>query len=259
MVKFKIWENSFPDFESASKHKVGPGFSGSVYLERSLQAAEECLQALKSGQQIPYFHKQRNMHLPIIVSMMLSKKTNKIRILDFGGGLGVAYMTLIESIPKLMDRVEYHILEIPEICEIGKNLFVSDSNIAFSSTFPNEENIDLIYSSSSIQYVQAWDKLIQNFCELGPSFILISDAIIGAEQSFVSLQNYYESKICTWYLNMNDLLSEFLNYNLILSIKMNTQVGLGLDLSLSQDELSKKFLDTSSLLFSKNIDDTYNE
>jgi hypothetical protein len=68
-MTFKIWQKSFPDFESASKHKVGPGFNGSVYLERSLQAAEESLKALKSGKQVPYFHKQRNEHLPIITSM----------------------------------------------------------------------------------------------------------------------------------------------------------------------------------------------
>jgi hypothetical protein len=47
-MTFKIWENYFPDFESASKQKVGSGFSGTTYLERSLQVAEESLEALFS-------------------------------------------------------------------------------------------------------------------------------------------------------------------------------------------------------------------
>lgn len=219
MVKFKIWKNSFPDFESASKHKVGPGFNGSVYLEKTLQAAEESLKALKSGKQVPYFHKQRNEHLPIITSMLLSQETGQIRILDFGGGLGIAYMTLVESIPKLLNRIEYLIVENPEICEIGKNLFASYPNITFSCDIPNDLRVDLVYSSSCIQYVQSWNKTLIELCNLGAKHLFLSDFFSSNANSFVSLQNYYKSKIPHWFINLEECLEIFTSVGYELQFK----------------------------------------
>lgn len=118
---FHIWEGSYPGFQSAVAAAKGAGFSGEVYRKRSLQAATECLAALKSDKPIPAFHKQRSTHLPLIVAMMLGDK-EQIKILDFGGGLGIGYMTLAESIPADLKRIEYTIVEMQEVCQSGMDL-----------------------------------------------------------------------------------------------------------------------------------------
>jgi putative methyltransferase (TIGR04325 family) len=250
-MTFKIWQNSFLDFQTANKHKVGPGFSGSVYLERSLQAAEESLQSLKSGQQVPYFHKQRNVHLPIVASMLLNQGDRKIRILDFGGGLGIAYMALVESIPKLVNRVEYYIVENPAVCEIGESLFKSNLNISFSRKIPNNLKVDLIYSSSCIQYIEFWDETLIELCNLGARHILFSDFFSSNSKSFVSLQNYYESKIPHWFINLDDFLKITTSYGYELQFKSFSNLErLGeRDLTkLSKNQINKQSL---NLLFSK--------
>jgi len=253
-MTFKIWQKSFPDFESASKHKVGPGFNGSVYLERTLQAAEESLQALRSGQQVPHFHKQRNEHLPIVSSILLSQKSSKIRILDFGGGLGIAYMTLLESIPKLINRIEYYIVENPEICEIGKNLFASNPSITFSCDIPNDLKVDLVYSSSCIQYAQSWNETLSKLCNLGSKYIFLSDFFASNSKSFVSLQNYYDSKIPHWFINLDECLKILISFGYELQFKsFNNLERLGeQDLSklsdFSENQINKQSL---NLLLSK--------
>ena len=118
---FYIWEGIYPDFQSAVAEARGAGFSGEVYRKRSLQAATECLAAIESDQPIPAFHKQRSTHLPLTVAMILGDK-KQVNILDFGGGLGIGYMTLAESIPADLKRIEYNIVEVPEVCQSGMGL-----------------------------------------------------------------------------------------------------------------------------------------
>ena len=77
---------------------------------------------------------------------------------------------------------------------------------------PATGKIDLIHAASSLQYIEHWKDLIANFAALKPDYILLSDVFAGSIKSYVSLQNYYESKIPHWFLNLNELL-ESLNCN----------------------------------------------
>src|SRR5262249_51380194 len=95
---FHIWEGIYGSFHEAGSDAIGAGFSGDVYRIRALNVAHECLAALSASKPIPPFHKQRSTLLPPVVAMMRKNK-DSLRVLDFGGGLGIGYMTLAESIP----------------------------------------------------------------------------------------------------------------------------------------------------------------
>ncbi len=82
---FHIWEGVYDTYKSAAAEAIGPGFSGEIYRERSLMAANECLVALETGMPIPTFHKQRSTLLPLTVAMMCGNNEN-VKVLDFGGG-----------------------------------------------------------------------------------------------------------------------------------------------------------------------------
>jgi putative methyltransferase (TIGR04325 family) len=204
---FNIWEGIYPDFQSALVDAKGAGFSGDVYRMRSLQAGAECLAALNSGEPIPAFHKQRSTHLPLVVAMMLGYKKN-VRILDFGGGLGIGYMTLAECVPADLKRIDYQIVEVPEVCKAGMDL-LEGRGVIYKTNLPTTVKYDLIHAASSLQYIEHWQDLLAKFAALGPKYILLSDVFAGSIQSYVSLQNYYESKIPHWFLNLNVLLNTF--------------------------------------------------
>jgi putative methyltransferase (TIGR04325 family) len=212
---FHIWEGVYPDFKSAMADAEGLGFSGDVYRTRSLKAVKECLAALKSNQPIPAFHKQRSTQLPIAVAMLLADK-KQIKILDFGGGLGIGYLTLVESIPNDLTSISYTIVEVPEVCRIARELHAGA--VVYTSDLPNEPHFDLIHAASSFQYIEHWQELVEKYAALEPEYILLSDIFAGDIKTFVTLQTYYESKMPHWFLNLNELIKTFsvLGYGLIM-------------------------------------------
>jgi putative methyltransferase (TIGR04325 family) len=201
-----IWEGVYPDFRSANTDSKGQGFSGEVYRRRSLEAASECLDLLKQTKPIPLFHKQRSTHLPLVVAMMLGKGS-EIKVLDFGGGLGIGYMTLMESTQAHLNNIKYTIVEVPEVCESGKKLH--GGSIRYISSLSTLSDFDLIHAASSLQYIENWRELVEKFASLNPEFILLSDVFAGNINTYATLQNYYESKIPHWFLNLEELVGVF--------------------------------------------------
>ena len=148
---FYIWEGIYPDFQSAAIYAKGTGFKSEIYRTRSLNAATECLQALNLDKPIPLFYKQRSNLLPLTVAMMLEIK-KELNILDFGGGLGIGYMTIIEALSaEQKNRIHYTIVEIADICQTAIGL---EDRVIFRSDIPTSGKFNLIHAASSIQYVE---------------------------------------------------------------------------------------------------------
>jgi len=215
---FYIWEGHYDTFQSAASKAIGPGFEGDIYLKRSLIVANECLDALKLGAPIPQFHKQRSTLLPLTVSMMLGHH-ERVRVLDFGGGLGIGYMTLVESILNDLEKIDYTIIENSEVCEAGGNLL---GEVKYISILPKSNTFDLIHASSSLQYVEHWKDLLEKLTSFNPEYILLSDVFAGDIVTFVTLQNYYESRIPHWFLSLQELLDVMDKYGYRLIMKSYT-------------------------------------
>jgi putative methyltransferase (TIGR04325 family) len=214
---FNIWEGVYSSFDESSALAQGKGFGGDIYRKRSLNIARECLQALQNKKPIPWFHKQRSTVLTPVAAMLLSQTARKIRILDFGGGFGIGYMTLAESIEKSQQRIDYTIVEVPEVCISGQELF-PENVLRYESSLPENESFDLVHSASALQYIENWKGILERFAGYNSQYILISDVFAGNIPTFVTLQNYYDSKIRHWFLNVDELISTFqlLGYELIM-------------------------------------------
>ena len=250
-TEFFIWEGVFQDFFNAKKYADGFGFSGETYNTRALDAAKECLYSLEKNEPIPFFHKQRSVLLSPIVAMMLNNQS-QIDILDFGGGLGIGYMTLKESIVNARQKINYTILELPEICKQGKELHKDEIN--FLDNFPDTNEFQLIHSSSAIQYIEDWQNLIKKLCSYNAKYILMSDVFAGDFETFVTLQNYYSNKIPHWFFKFSDFI-EIFNQNGYF-LEMRTYVSAKRlnyedELPMNNFEDNYKLKYTSHLLFSK--------
>ena len=213
--EFNIWEGIYNSFEDAAPISVGNGFASDIWIERTLSVANECLAALNTGKAIPFDHKQRSTILPAIVAMLLSKN-DKVNILDFGGGLGIGYMTLAESIPGYSNRVKYNIVELSEVCEQGKKI---DENINYLTALPLVGEFNLIHSASAFQYIDDWREFLSNLCSYNAPYILLSDVFAGSIPTFVTLQNYYENKIKFRFFNLDELVAHFSSLGYVLEMK----------------------------------------
>jgi putative methyltransferase (TIGR04325 family) len=222
--EFNIWEGIYGSFHDAGSDAIGPGFGGDVYRARALNVAYECLAALNTGRQIPSFHKQRSTLLPPVAAMMLGSK-NPLRILDFGGGLGIGYMTLSESISHHSGAIEYTIVEITEVCEAGRGLLSGKGAVAYLDSLPSQGKFDLVHSASALQYIEDWQQALKSLSGYGAEYILLSDVFAGSIPTFVTLQNYYGSRIRHWFLNFDELLKlvSSLGYQLVMKSFVNSR------------------------------------
>lgn len=250
--EFNIWEGVFQDFCNAKKFADGFGFSGETYNTRAIDAAKECLSSLEKNEPIHFFHKQRSVLLPPIVSMMLNQHS-KLNILDFGGGLGIGYMILKESIISASKKINYTILELPEICVQGDNLHNKEIN--FVETFSDLNDFHLVHSSSAIQYIEDWENLIKRLCSLNAKHILMSDVFAGNFETFVTLQNYYSNKIPHWFFNYAYFIDVFNQNGYSLDMKSYVsakRLNIEDELPMNNFDENHKLKYTSHMLFSKN-------
>jgi len=83
---------------------------------------------------------------------------------------------------------------------------------------PISEKFNLVHAASSLQYIEHWGQLLTDLAAYESEYILLSDVFAGTNPTFVSLQNYYESKIPHWFLNFQELIDflDSVGYKLIM-------------------------------------------
>jgi len=247
---FYIWEGIFDIFKKANKFKLGPGFNGKKWKIEQSKIFKICKDCSINKKKIPKIYKERNLGLLFVIKKILNKKKN-IKILDYGGGFGIAYYILKENFEKNIKFISYSILEIPSFCKFAKKL---NSNVSFVSRFNQQRKYDLLYSSSALQYVTNWKKTIIKFAKTNSDFILLSDTFVGDIPSYISLQNYYGSKIPHWFINFKEFNEIFMNngYKLV-SKKKTIATRLGNKKILPMQNFKKKYrlTNTFNLLYEK--------
>jgi putative methyltransferase (TIGR04325 family) len=179
-----VWEGVYAGFDEVPA--VGDGFSGERWTRAVSGAAAQ-----------PAY--------PSLLAILLAVAetgTGPIRVLDFGGGTGSGYRHAKESVPGL--KVDYHVVEMPNVCEAGRPMFAGDQAIHFHSEMPIVSELDVAHFGSSIQYVRDWQGLLKQVARLNPKYILFSDLAAGENPTYASAQTYYDSRIPVWFFNFAD-------------------------------------------------------
>ena len=156
--------------------------------------------------------------LPPVVALLGSIGSKKpLRVLDFGGGLGHLFLSCIRSLPESF-AIDFHIVESARVCEKGRSIYSDFRNIHFHDQLPIKiETFDIIHVAAALHYVRDWQMLLKNLSDYEPEIILLSALNAGDVKTFVSFQNYYDTKIPVWFLNINDVFDclKSLGYQLI--------------------------------------------
>lgn len=227
MNNFYIWEgiySSFDEAEIAIEQNLDI-FNEKLWIQNINRDIKVCINSIQSNISIPSFYKQRTIILPAVISLIIEKK-EKLNILDFGGGLGIGYLSLKESLFDQFKNIKYFIIELDNLVVDGKEIYyvehptkcLFEKNIFFYNKIPKNLLIDIIYISSSIQYIRDWKSLITKFVNIKPQYLFFSDVFAGNIPTFVTLQNYYNHKVQHWFFNYSEFVSfvENLGYKLIL-------------------------------------------
>ena len=249
---FKVWDGVYASFDEAPA--TGPGFEGSTAHERGMQAALEVRSCLDRGEPLDYSLRQRNALLPVVVAMLLAERA-QVSVLDFGGGLGTGYMMLEKALPQVQAGVRFTLVEVEGLCSAGRSLFSEKQGPVFWPSLPDGGAFDLIHTASTMQYVDDWRGVVARLAGYGARYLVFADSFVGPFASYVTLQNYYGSRIRHWFFNFDAFKAEVEQHGYTLALRLSCDARiLGAYGPLPMDNFppALRIAHTSHLLFQKN-------
>lgn len=199
-----IWENIYTSFEEIKNRN--DGFNSKQWIQ-------SCEQKLLSALENKAYKNMQNGLIEVVIAM---QNKQNINCLDFGGGVGLAYLSLINSIVNTKN-IFYTVVDNAKSCEIANKYLHQYKNLTFSDTLPNEKSYDIVYSSSAMQYIDDWQSVIKKLVSYNPEYLVFNDFAGGDNVAFVTHQNYYDSKLPYRFYNLDEFVNflKSLNYKLI--------------------------------------------
>jgi putative methyltransferase (TIGR04325 family) len=126
-----------------------------------------------------------------------------LTILDYGGGLGHYYQIGKALFPDL--ELHYACKDLPRMAALGKEVnpdihwFTDDSCL--------ESTYDLVMISGSLQYIQHWQQFLREVAAATESYLFLTRVpIVNKADSFVAIQEAYETRMLHWQFNRAELL-----------------------------------------------------
>ena len=249
-ASFHVWDGVFDSFAAAPAE--GPGFDGAQWAERSAAAARDAMSALATGRPLDFSLRQRNAVLAPVVTVLLSRQA-RARVLDFGGGPGLGYVALRAAVPDIEAGVDYVVVERPSICAAAA-AFGDRSGASFRPDIPEDEAFDIVHAASVMQYIDDWDEAIRRMAACRPAFLSFADIFAGGFQPYVTLQNYYGSRIPHWMLNLDGFIAAVSRhgYRLVLRMPCHARIlGVEGPLPMGNFPPALRMAHTQHLLFAR--------
>ncbi len=143
------------------------------------------------------------------VLALAARKKDRLKILDWGGGIGHYYLYSKALLPDV--ALEYHCHDLPNLCRLGVKL-LPDVRFHESSTGPFGEQYDLVISSSSLHYFEKWQEVVRDLAALTAEYLYIARLqCVKNLPSFVVVQkphsHGYQTEYLSWLINRGELVS----------------------------------------------------
>jgi len=230
-MKFYIWEGVYKSFKEVPAK--GAGFESDTWIKKSLKNFEK----LKKNQDT---RDDKALMLSLLTGV-LSGKNKLVTILDFGGGIGLTYFSIIKKLatPHIL---KYCVVDNKKVCETGKNIFKNNKNVSFHEKLPfNLPHLDIVHIGSTLQYIEDWESLLSKLADYKPKYILFTSLPVGNIPTYVTAQNYYGNKIPYRFFNITKFIGVLnkLNYKLLFKMPFFGYF-LGKEQKFPQDNFPKK-------------------
>jgi len=243
MKELKMFEGIYKSFQEIEKK--GSAFGSEFWTKRETKRIKDALkmkpEALNSSKEYPLFH----------VASMALNSSKLLKIIDFGGGPGKGFLSVSRGILDLKE-LDYKIIEIKEICDIGKKIFENEKNVEFLTDFPPVQKVDIFHFGSCLQYIENWRELLKKSFKYEPNYLLFSDLLAGDIETFVTKQLMFESTIPYQFLNISEFIAFIEDNNFNLRFRTNYDVkiqGVFQSLPTSHFPKNKQLRNSANLLF----------
>ena len=194
-----VWEGVYPSFAAASADR--DVFAGPTWIAGAEARLTADLAALETDGAISPLSMVREHPLSLVAAMVRAKK-DRLKVLDFGGGLAAGFLRLMASVPD-RTNIDYQIVEVPAVAALGRGRLANFANLRFHAEIPESETgFDLVSAASALHYVENWRKCLSSLARLGAEWLLFGDLPAGSIPTFVTRQVYYGRAIPVWFWNL---------------------------------------------------------
>lgn len=209
----RIWEGVYSSFSQVWSER--DAFAGEIWSDKQLARARALLDAAAAGISTPALVTSEYA-LPIVAALAGSPG-RPLRILDFGGGLGVSYVPLTRMLPAA-SQLQFVVVENASICRHGAELFAADPTITFVTDVPRDQAFDIAHAGSSFHYVDDWRGMLRSFCDTGAQYLLFADLPAGDIETFVTAQLFHGDRIPVRFWNIGEFIHavESLEFELVM-------------------------------------------
>jgi putative methyltransferase (TIGR04325 family) len=200
-----LWEGIYPHYRDVPV--AGQRFDGETWVGKTLAYTERILASSRQAGTIPTELVGEHMLLPLLVSLVCREAGEKVSILDFGGGMGIAYAHLKGSLVNCRS-IDYHVVEREGICEGGARLFEDDERIHFYPEIPaGLSDLDIVYISSALQYVEDYPSLLKRLSAFGARYFLFVKLSAGDFPTYATAQkNVPGTTLPYWFINVGEII-----------------------------------------------------
>jgi putative methyltransferase (TIGR04325 family) len=200
---------------------AGAGYEDKEWPVTAAQYSRWAIAQNKSGF-IPAAVANETALLPLLVSVTRAK-----RVLDFGGATGFSYIAAKYGAMRGVDR--YVVVEHPNVCAQGRELFKDDAKVEFVDRIPREQ-FDVVLIGSSLQYVSDYKGLLKQLTDSKPRWVLFTKLPAGDNVTFATAQiNLPGKTLASWLFNAGKIVSimDQLNYKLIFRGAVDGKINQG--------------------------------
>ena len=205
-----IWDGIYDSFDQVPV--AGDGFASEAWLadmERYTSSAVRPLRNDRVGvpENVPQYHA-----LLALLVASLRAEGRRVRVLDFGGGMGIGAANLRRSM-EATSALEYFIVDNEESCERGRRLLREFPWVRFMPELPAAPQdvgpVEVVVLSGVLQFVEKYEELLDRLARFAPSFWLFTFVPAGEIPTFASAQlNVPGSVLPVWFFNLEELIEK---------------------------------------------------
>ena len=199
-----MWGGIYSNYRDVSV--TGDGYRGDVWIKSRSAQTENLAKASDRLCTIPPFVESRYSLLGFLAAINLEKQ-GVLKILDFGGAMGIAYVHLLSTVVNSQD-VRYYILDNERSCEEGSRIFADDERVQFVSSLTEiPRDIDIVFMSGVLQYIEDYATALKSVLTKKPRYCLITLLSAGDIPTFACEQTNLEGSILPhWFFNIDEII-----------------------------------------------------
>ena len=203
-----FWEGVYEDFSHVQT--AGSGYESVEWLNKMREFTENVLAESRKGGSVPQIATGERSLLAVVASLLCHfNRPERVKILDFGGGMGVDYIRVVSSLAQCSSAIDYHVVDMKSSCEVGTQIFAGDARIHFHDSLPPAlAEVDIVFINSGLIFVEDYLTILDALCAYQPKCFLFLRLDAGDIPTHARAQKNVEGSVFPcWFFNLDEIKS----------------------------------------------------